>query len=112
MNKGMSRDPPSVSLFMSRVRCSISICVALSRIGEKPRPASFSKICTPSVGKLGRRPRACLIALLRMSYMVVSCLQLNTPRCVAWYLDFSSYSTVSVLRDGLSLRLARAFLSF
>ena len=36
---------------------------------------------------------------------------LNTPRCVAWYLDFSSCSTVSVLRDGLSLRFARAFAS-
>ncbi len=62
--------------------------------------------------KLGRRPRACLIALLRIPSMVVSCLSLNTPRCVAWYLDYSSYSIASDFRGGLSLRFARALASF
>ena len=85
-------DPFSVSLFIIRVRCSIPICVALSRIGDRPRPASFRGRCTLSVGKMGSRPRACLIALLRMQSMVVSCLSLDTLRCVAWYLDFSSCS--------------------
>ena len=62
--------------------------------------------------KLDRRPRACLIALLRIPSMVISCLSLNTPRCVAWYFDFSICSIASVLREELSLRFARAFASF
>ncbi len=44
--------------------------------------------------------------------MVMSCLLLNTPRCVAWYLDFNSYSIAIDLRGGLSLRFARALASF
>ena len=86
--------------------------MALSRIGGRPRPASFCGMCTPSTGKLGRRPRACLVALLRMPYIVVSCLLLNTPRCLALYMDFSSCSTARLLRGGLSLRFASAFASF
>ena len=72
---------------MMRVRCSIPIWVALCGISGRTRPASFNGRCTPSVGKSGRRFVACLITLLSMSSMVVSCLSLNTPRYVAWYLD-------------------------
>ena len=97
---------------MTRVRCSIPICVALSLIGGRPMPASFSGFCTPSEGKFGRRPIACLIALFRIPSMVVSCLSLNTPRCVAWYFDFNSCSMASDFKGGLSLRCARALASF
>ena len=86
--------------------------MALSRMDGKPRPASFNGLCTPCVEKLGRRPMACRMALLSMPYMAVICLSLNTPRCVAWYLDFRGCSTTRGLRDGLILRLARAFASF
>jgi hypothetical protein len=120
---GKAMDPISVSLFITRVRRSIRgvqfNCVALSRIiGERPRLASFRGLCAPSVGKLGRKSRACLIALLRMPSMVVSCLSLNTPRCVAWYLDFSNCSIASDLRGGgggrggLYLRFSRALACF
>ena len=102
----------SVSLFITRVRCSIPICVALSRMGESPRPAFFRGLCTPSVGKLGRRHRACLIALLRMPSMAVRCLSSHIPRCVPWYLDFSNCSISMDLRGGLSLRFARALANF
>ncbi len=96
----VGREHPSMSLFMTRVRCSISICVALSRMGGRPRSASFWGFCTPSMGKLGSRPRACLVALLRILSMVVSCLSLNIPRCVAWYMDFSSGTIANDLRGG------------
>ena len=105
-------NPLSVSLFMTRVRCSIPIYLALFRMGDRPRPASFRGLCTPSVGKLVRRPRACLVALLRIPSMVISCLSLQTPRCVAWYLDFSGCSIANYLRGGLSLHFARALASF
>ena len=105
-------NPLSESLFMTRVRCSIPICVALSRMGGRPRPASFRVFCTPSEGKFGRRPIACLIALFRIPSMVLSCLSLNTPRCVAWYLDFRSCSIANVLSGGLSFRFASALASF
>ena len=101
--------PLSVSLFIIRVRCLVPICVALSRMGGKLKPASFRGLCTPSEGKFGRRPMACLIALFRIPSMVVSCLSLNTPRCVAWYLDFSSCSIASDLRGWLCFRFARGF---
>ena len=104
-------NPFSVSLFMTRVRYSIPICVALFRMGDKPRPASFRGVFTLSEGKLGSRPRACRIALLRIPSMVVCCISLNTPRCVAWYLDFNSCFIAVDLREGLSLRFARAFAS-
>ena len=71
--------------------------MSLSRMGGRPRPASFRGFCTPSEGKFGRRPMALLIALFRIPSMVVSCLSLNTPRCVAWYLDFSSWSIANDL---------------
>jgi hypothetical protein len=67
-------NPLSVSLFMTRVRCLIPICVALSRMGGRPRPDSFRDFRTPSEGKFGRRPVACLIALFSIPSMVVSCL--------------------------------------
>ena len=105
-------NPLSVSLLITRVRCSIPISVALSSMGDKPMPSSFRGICTPSVGKLGRKPRACLIALLRIPCMVVSYLSLNNPRCVAWYLDFSSCSMTIDLRRGLRLRFAKTLTSF
>jgi hypothetical protein len=105
-------NPLSVFLFMTRVRCSVPICVALSRMGGRPRPASFWGFCTPSMGKFGRRPRACLVALVRIPSMVVRCLSLNTPRCVAWYLYFSNCSIASDLKGGLSLRFAKALASF
>ena len=97
---------------MTRVRCSIPICVALSRMGGRPRPASLRGFCMPSEGKFGSRPIACLIALLRIPSMVVSCLSLNTPRCVAWYLDFSSCSIANDLSGGLIFYFARALASF
>jgi hypothetical protein len=75
--------PLSVSLLILRVRCSIPICVALSRIENKPKPSYFRGLCTPSEGKFGRRPMACLIALFRIPSMVISRLSMNTPRCVA-----------------------------
>ena len=81
-------------------------------MGGRPRPASFRGLCTPPEGKFGRRPMACLIALFKISSMVVSCLSLNTPRCVAWYLDFSSCSIAKDLSGGLSFLLARDFASF
>ena len=55
---------------------------------------------------------ACLIALFRIPSMVVSCRSLNTPRCVAWYLYFSSCSIANDFRGGLSSRVARALASF
>ena len=97
---------------MTRVRCSIPICVALSRIGGRPIPASLRGFCTPSEGKFGKRPMACLVALFRIQSMVVSCLSLNTPRCVAWYFDFRSCSIAKDFRGGLSFRFARAMASF
>jgi hypothetical protein len=80
--------PLSESLFMARVRCPVPICVALSRMGGRPRPASFRGFCMPSEGKFGSRPMACLIALFSMPSKIVGCLSLNTPRCVAWYFYF------------------------
>ena len=86
--------------------------MALSRIEGRPRPDSFSGLYTPSLKKLGRRPKACLVVLSMMPSMIVSCLSLDTSGCVAWCFDSSRCSTYSVLRDGLSLRFARAFASF
>jgi hypothetical protein len=105
-------NPLSESLFMTRVRCSIPICVALSHMGGRPSPASFRGFCTHSEGKFGRRPIAYLIALLRIPSMVVSCLSLNTLRCVVWYLDFRSCSIANVLSGGLSFRFASALARF
>jgi len=81
-------------------------------MGGKPNPASFRGRCTPSEGKFGRRPMACLIDWFRILSMVVSCLSLNTPRYVAWYLVFSSCSIASDLRGGMSFRFARALANF
>ena len=44
--------------------------------------------------------------------MVVSYLSLKNPRCVAWYLDFSSCSIANDLSGGLNFRFARALTSF
>ena len=94
-------NPLSESLFITRVRCSIPICVALSRIGGRPRPDSFCGFCMPSEGKLGRRTVACLVALFRIPSMVVSCISFKTPRYGAWYLDFSRCSIANDLSGGL-----------
>ncbi len=59
-------NPLSEFLFMAFVRCSIPICVALSLVGGSPNPASLSVHWTPSVGKFGRSPMTCLIAVFRM----------------------------------------------
>ncbi len=49
-------NPLSVSLFITRVRCSIPICVAQSRVGERPRPASFKGLCMYALsGKVGKK---------------------------------------------------------
>jgi hypothetical protein len=80
-------------------------------MGDRHRPAYFRGLCTPSEGKLGSRPRAYRIALLRIPSMVVCCFSLNTPRCMAWYLDFNSCSIAVDLREGLGLRFPRAFAS-
>ena len=56
------------------------LCDSISLGGGRPRPASFCGLCTPSMGKLGSRSRACLRVFLRIPYMVESCLSLNTPR--------------------------------
>ncbi len=57
-------------------------------------------------------PIAYLNALFRIPSMVVSCLSLKTPRCVAWYLDLSYCSIAGDLSGGLSFRFARALASF
>ena len=48
---------------------------------------------------------ACLIALLSIPSMVMSCRSLKIPRWVACYLDFRSFSTTIILYVGLSFRL-------
>ncbi len=107
---GVGREPPLI-VFV-RDPCSIPICVAISCMGGRPRPASFRGLCTPFEGKFGRRPMACLIALFKIPSMVVSCLSLNTPRYVAWCLDFSCCSIAKDLSDGLSFLFARVLASF
>ena len=49
-----------------------------------PRPAPLSGRWTPSVGKFGKSPIDCRIALLSMPSMDVSCQSSKTPRSVAW----------------------------
>ncbi len=105
-------NPLSESLLRTLVKCSIPIWVALCFMGGSPRPASCKGLCTPSVGKLGSRPRACLNDLLRMPSMAVSCLSLNTSRCVAWYLDLRSCSIAIVLRLRLRLRFSQGSSKF
>jgi hypothetical protein len=63
-------NPLSEFFFTTRERFSIPICVALSCMGGRPRPDSFRGICTPSEGKFGRRPMACLIALFKIPSML------------------------------------------
>jgi hypothetical protein len=45
-------NPRSVSLFMTRVSCSIPLCVALSRMGDRSRPVSFRSLYALG-GKVG-----------------------------------------------------------
>ena len=79
----------SMFVFIVRVRCSTPIWVALSLMEGISRQASISGRWTPSMGKFGRIPIACRMALLSMPYMVVNCRSLKTPRWVAWYFDFN-----------------------
>ena len=78
---GLSRMP---------IRCSNPICVALSFSDAYPSPISLVDQCIDLVRKLGVRPIAFLAALLSFFLIVYSCVSVNIPRCVAWYLDFSS----------------------
>ena len=112
---GVGREPPfSVVVHSACEVFNSHLCRSVSHGGGggRPMPASFRGLCTPSEGKFGRRPMACLIALLRTPSMVVSCLSLNTPRCVAWNLDFSSCSISIDLSEGPSFLFARALTSF
>ena len=93
-------NPLSVSLFITRVRCSIPICVALFPLGLPLSGVVVRPQWGNWVGSLGLVSMLCL----RMPSTVVSCLLLNTPRCVAWYSDFSNCSMAIALRGGLSLR--------
>jgi hypothetical protein len=79
----------SMFVFIVRVRCSTPIWVALSLMEGISRQASISGRWTPSMGKFGRIPIACRMALLSMPYMVVNCRSLKTPRWMAWYFDFN-----------------------
>ncbi len=97
---------------MMRVRGSIPIWVAMYCIGGRPRATSFIGRYTPSVGKFGKKAYGLSHGFVEYDVMVVSCRSLNTPRCVACYLDFRKCSTDSLLGDGLSLHMARAFASF
>ena len=101
-------NPLSVSLFITRVRCSIPICVALFPLGLPLSGVVVRPQWGNWVGSLGLVSMLCL----RMPSTVVSCLLLNTPRCVAWYSDFSNCSMAIDLRGGLSLRFARALANF
>ncbi len=88
----------SVGMLKMSVMCSIPKCDALSCIGVYPRPISVAGLCTASVGKLGVGPNAFLASLLRILCFVPSCLFVNIPRWVAWYLDLSNWSITSFFR--------------
>ena len=98
-----ARNPRSVSLFIVLMRCSISICVALSLTDGMPRSISLGGLCIPSVGKSERRHVACLRDLFSMPSISVSCRSLKTPRWVAWYLDLRSCTIIRVY--GLGFRV-------
>ena len=105
-------NPLYVFLLIVLVRCSTPILVALSLMEGNPRPTSLSWRWTPSVGKFGRNPMDCRVALLSIPSMVVSWISLKTPRWVAWYYDFRSCSTTRILYVGLSFFLESAVASF
>ena len=99
-------------LFTVRIRSYIPIWVALFLMDAMPRLISFGGRCTPSIKKFDKRPVACLMALLSMPSISVSCRSVKTPRCVALYLDLRSYSITGVLYEGFIFRFPRAFASF
>ena len=104
------RYPLSVSLSVVRIMCSTP--VALSLICGRPRPSSLSGRCTSSVGKMDNSLVTCLMALLSIPSIMVSCRAMKTPRCVAWYLDLRSCSTTRVLYVGLRFFLQWLLLVF
>ncbi len=63
-------------------------CVVFS--GAYPSPISFVGRWIASLGKLGVRPNAFLAALFSILSIAFSCVSVNMPRWVAWYLDLSS----------------------
>ena len=81
-------------------------------MGASPRPAFLRGSWTPSMGKLGSRPIACLMALLSMPSIVVRCRSFKNPRCAAWYFEFRSCSTTSILYVGLIFLLDSTATSF
>ena len=85
-------DPLSVGLLRMSVMCYIYICVARFFIRAYPRPISLVGLCIASIGKLGVSPILFLAALLSSLSIGSSCLSVNVPRWIAWYLDLSSWS--------------------
>ncbi len=104
--------PMFVGLLIISVVCFMSICVALFLIGAYPRPISLVGLCIASVGKLGISPSAFLAALLRIVYIVSSCLSVKMPRWVTWYIDLSSWSITSFFQLGDSSLRVRTLASF
>ena len=93
--------PLSVGVLRISVMCSIPICVARSFICAYPSLVSFVDRC---IGKLGISPIAFLVTLLSCLPIVSSCLSVNIPKWMAWYLDLSNWSIASVFKLGGSLR--------
>ncbi len=92
--------PLSVGSWRVYVMCYILICVAISFISMQPMPNSVVGLCIASAGHLGARPNAFLSTLLKSLYIVSSCLSVNFPRWLAWYLELSSWSITIFARLG------------
>ncbi len=104
--------PLSVDLFRVFVLCSIPICVALSFVVVYPRPISVAGLCIASVGKLRVRPVAFLAALFNSVSVVSSCLSVNMPKWVAWFLDFRRWFITRFFLLGESNLFVRTLASF
>ena len=77
---GVSCEPPlNVFVYDTCEVFDSHVCGSVLH-GGRPRPASLRGFVRLRRKKFGRRPMACLFALLSMPSMVVSCLSLNTPR--------------------------------
>jgi len=63
------------------------IYAAMYFCGAYSCPISFIGRCVASAGKLSISPIACRVALLRSLFSVLSCMSVNIPRWVAWYLE-------------------------
>ena len=90
---------------MVPIWCSIPIRIALSFSGAYPSPISFVGRFIASVGKLGVSSNAFLAAFSSILSIDSSCVSGNIPKCVAWYLDFSSWSITSCFLLGDRRRL-------